>query len=41
VSDFDFVLKCRDKRETNILFNDVNIKVPKLISKENPTFPVL
>jgi carbamoyl-phosphate synthase large subunit len=40
VSDLDFVLKCRDKRETNSLFKNVNINIPKSISKDNPTFPV-
>jgi carbamoyl-phosphate synthase large subunit len=40
VSDFDLISKCRDKRLTNLLFNDLNIKVPELIDKNNPTFPL-
>lgn len=40
LSDFDLISKCRDKRLTNILFNDLNIKIPKAVHKENPTFPL-
>ena len=40
VSDFDFISKCRDKRLTNILFNDLSINVPRAINKENPSFPL-
>lgn len=40
VSDFDFISKCRDKRQTNILFNDLKIEIPKPIDKKNPSFPL-
>lgn len=40
VSDLELVLNCRDKRQTNSLFNHLNINVPKSISKENPEFPI-
>jgi carbamoyl-phosphate synthase large subunit len=40
ISDFDLISKCRDKRLTNILFNNLNIKTPKALEKENPTFPL-
>lgn len=40
VSDLDFILMCRDKRETNKFFKKINIEVPRSISKTNPTFPV-
>ena len=40
VSDFDFVLKCRDKRQTNILFKDLKIDIPSSIDKQNPSFPL-
>lgn len=40
VSDFDLISKCRDKRLTNILFNDLNITIPKAVDKENLTFPL-
>lgn len=40
VSDFDFVSKCRDKRQTNILFKDLKIEIPSAIDKKNPSFPL-
>ncbi len=40
VSDFDLVSKCRDKRLTNLLFNELSINVPRAINKENLSFPV-
>lgn len=40
VSDFDFISKCRDKRQTNILFNDLKIEIPSPIDKKNPSFPL-
>ena len=40
VSDFDFISKCRDKRLTNLLFNELGINIPRAINKENPSFPL-
>lgn len=40
VSDSDLISKCRDKRLTNILFNDLNITIPKAVDKVNPSFPL-
>lgn len=40
VSEFDFISKCRDKRQTNILFKDLEIKIPSPIDKKNPSFPL-
>ena len=40
VSDFDFISKCRDKRQTNIFFKDLNIEIPSAIDKKNPSFPL-
>ena len=40
VSDYDLISKCRDKRQTNILFKDLKINIPSTIDKENPTFPL-
>ena len=40
VSDYNFVTKCRDKRLTNILFGELNFKVPTAINKKNPSFPL-
>jgi carbamoyl-phosphate synthase large subunit len=39
VSDFDLISKCRDKRLTNLLFNELSINVPRAINIENPSFP--
>ena len=40
VSDFDLVSKCRDKRQTNILFKDLKVEIPSAIDKKNPSFPL-
>lgn len=40
VSDFNFISKCRDKRQTNILFKDLKIEIPNAIDKKNPSFPL-
>ena len=40
VSDFGLVSKCRDKRQTNILFEDLKINIPSAIDKKNPSFPL-
>lgn len=40
VSDFDFISTCRDKRLTNLLFNELGINIPRAINKENPSFPL-
>lgn len=40
VSDFDFVMLCRDKRNTGEFFEKHGIRVPKAIDKYNPTFPL-
>lgn len=40
ISSFDFVKKCRDKREINQFFVDNKIDIPKLINKNNPRFPL-
>ncbi len=40
VSDYDLISLCRDKRKTTELFNKIGIRVPALIDKYNPTFPL-
>ena len=40
LSDFNFVSNCRDKRQTNILFKELDIKTPISIDKNNPIFPL-
>lgn len=40
VSDLDLVVRCRDKRNTNQLFEEFGIQFPKTIDKNNPVFPV-
>ena len=40
VSDLDLVVRCRDKRNTNQLFEEFGIQFPKPIDKNNPAFPV-
>jgi len=40
VSDFDFVMMCRDKRNTGEFFEKHDIRVPKAIDKYHPTFPL-
>lgn len=40
VSSLDFIRICRDKRNTGEFFEKHNIRVPKPIDKNNPTFPL-
>ena len=40
VSDYDFIMMCRDKRNTGDFFEQHNIRVPKTIDKNHPTFPL-
>ncbi len=40
VSDYDFIMMCRDKRNTGFFFEQHNIRVPKTIDKNHPTFPL-
>ena len=40
VSDYDFVMMCRDKRNTGDFFEKHGIRVPKAIDKYHPTFPM-
>lgn len=40
VADLEFITTCRDKRNTNELFEKHNIRVPKAVDKHNPTFPL-
>lgn len=40
VSDFDLISKCRDKRQTNLLFKELEIDIPRAIDKTNPSFPL-
>lgn len=40
VSDYDFVMMCRDKRNTGEFFEKHGIRVPKAIDKNHPTFPL-
>ena len=40
VSDIDFIITCRDKRNSYQLFDKLGINYPKLIDKNNPTFPL-
>ena len=40
VSDYDFIMLCRDKRNTGKFFEAHGIRVPKPIDKHNPTFPL-
>lgn len=40
VSDFDFVMMCRDKRNTGEFFEKHGIRVPKVVDKYHPTFPL-
>ena len=40
VSSADFITICRDKRITNDFFLQNNIDVPKVVDKEQPTFPL-
>lgn len=40
VSDYEFVMMCRDKRNTGEFFEKHGIRVPKLIDKYHPSFPM-
>ena len=40
VSDLDFIIVCRDKRNTGDFLEKHNIRVPKAVDKYNPTFPL-
>lgn len=40
VSDYDFVMMCRDKRNTGEFFEKHGIRVPKAIDKYHPIFPL-
>lgn len=40
VSDYEFVIMCWDKRNTGEFFEKHGIRVPKLIDKYHPTFPL-
>ncbi len=40
VSDESFISICRDKRNTGAFFEQHNIKVPHVIDKNNPSFPM-
>ena len=40
VSDYDFVMMCRDKRNTGEFFEKHGIRVPKAIDKYHPMFPL-
>lgn len=40
VSDYDFIMMCRDKRNTGAFFEEKAIRVPKPIDKLKPIFPM-
>ena len=40
VSDYEFIIMCRDKRNTGDFFEKHGIRVPKPIDKYHPTFPL-
>lgn len=40
VSDYEFVMMCRDKRNTGEFFENHGIRIPKAIDKYHPTFPL-
>jgi carbamoyl-phosphate synthase large subunit len=40
VSSAEFITICRDKRITNDFFLQNNIDIPKVVDKEQPTFPL-
>lgn len=40
VSDYDFIMMCRDKRNTGAFFESKGIRVPAPIDKYNPQFPM-
>lgn len=40
ICDHDIIDICRDKRKTNLFFENSNIKIPKMIDKNYPVFPM-
>jgi carbamoyl-phosphate synthase large subunit len=40
ISSIEFIQICRNKRKTNIFFQNNNIEIPKPINKNAPTFPL-
>lgn len=40
VSDYNFIMMCRDKRNTGAFFEKNGIRVPRPIDKLNPSFPM-
>lgn len=40
VSDFDFIMMCRDKRNTGEFFEKHHIRVPEVRDKNNPVYPM-
>ena len=40
VSEYDFIMMCRDKRNTGAFFEKNGIRVPRPIDKYNPRFPM-
>lgn len=40
VSDYSFIMLCRDKRNTGSFFESKGIRVPRPIDKRNPIFPM-
>ena len=40
VSDYDFIMMCRDKRNTGEFFEKHGIRIPRAIDKLHPTFPL-
>lgn len=40
VSDYDFIMMCRDKRNTGEFFEKHDIRVPETRDKNNPVFPM-
>lgn len=40
VSDYDFIKVCRDKRNTEKYFANIDISVPKAVDKYHPSFPM-
>ena len=40
VSDYHFIMMCRDKRNTGAFFEEKGIRVPRPVDKLNPVFPM-
>lgn len=40
ISGRDFISICRDKRKTNLFFEQSGIKIPRSIDRNNPVFPI-